>query len=160
MVLKFHLKLYWVVKNAFKQNLHVLYNISSGKKWPHVLLSHILHMNNQIFMCMFWLSFKAYYICINDWSFLEICLKNTKYHAFQLIHQNYLLSIKTQIFLSLLSLVEICSLILRRHHCRWRAAFDLCSALMAIEQWGFFNVPNPLRHGPTVYYLRTRDTHI
>ena len=34
--------------------------------------------------------------------------------------------------------------------------FYLCSALMAVEQWGFFNVPHPLRHGPTVYngYLR------
>ena len=43
-------------------------------------------------------------------------------------------------------------LIWRRHHCRWRAAnFDLCSALMAIEQWGFFNVPYLLWHGPTVY---------
>ena len=44
------------------------------------------------------------------------------------------------------------SLTWRRHHCRWRAAnFDLCSALMAIEQWGFFNVPHLLQHGPTVY---------
>ena len=35
---------------------------------------------------------------------------------------------------------------------RWRAAnFDLCSALMAIEQWEVFNVPHPLRHGPTVH---------
>ena len=31
------------------------------------------------------------------------------------------------------------SFIWRRHYCQWRAAkFDLCSALMAIEQWGFF----------------------
>ena len=55
------------------------------------------------------------------------------------------------------------------HHCRWRAAnFDLCSALMAIEQWanfdlhvcltlmaieqgGFFNLPQLLRHLPTLY---------
>ena len=29
--------------------------------------------------------------------------------------------------------------------------FDLCSALMAIEQWGFHNVPHPLWHGSTVY---------
>ena len=44
------------------------------------------------------------------------------------------------------------SLIWRHHHYQWRAAnFDLCSALMAIEQWGFFNVPHLLRHGPTVY---------
>ena len=44
------------------------------------------------------------------------------------------------------------SLILRRHHCRWRAAnFDLCSALMAIDQWVVFNVPHLLWHGPTLY---------
>ena len=44
------------------------------------------------------------------------------------------------------------SLIWRRHRNRWRAAnFDLCSALMAIEKWEFFNVQHPLRHGPTVY---------
>ena len=57
-------------------------------------------------------------------------------------------------FVSLVFIIQLekFSLIWRRHHCRWRAAnFDLCSALMAIEQWGFFNVPHPLRHGPTVY---------
>ena len=38
-------------------------------------------------------------------------------------------------------------LIWKRQHCQWRAAnFDLCSALMAIEQWGFFNVPHLLWH--------------
>ena len=48
--------------------------------------------------------------------------------------------------------LENFSLIWRRHHCRCRAAnFDLCSALMAIEQWGFFNVPHLLWHGPTLY---------
>ena len=53
---------------------------------------------------------------------------------------------------SLLSHSRNFSIIWRRHHCRWRAAnFDLCSALMAIEQWGFFNVPYLLWHGPTVY---------
>ena len=35
--------------------------------------------------------------------------------------------------------LENFSPIWRCHHYRWRAAnFDLCSALMAIEQWGFF----------------------
>ena len=29
--------------------------------------------------------------------------------------------------------------------------FDLCSALMTIEQWGFFSVLHLLRHGPTLY---------
>ena len=44
------------------------------------------------------------------------------------------------------------SLIWRRHHYRWRAPnFDLCSALMAIEQWGFFGVPHLLWHGASVY---------
>ena len=48
--------------------------------------------------------------------------------------------------------LENFSLILRRHHYRWRAAnFDLCSALMAIEQWGFFSVPHLLWHGASVY---------
>ena len=59
--------------------------------------------------------------------------------------------------LELIVPLENFSLIWRRHHCRWRAAnFDLCSALMAIEQWGFFNVPHLLWHGPTLYngYLR------
>ena len=44
------------------------------------------------------------------------------------------------------------SLLWKRHHCRWRAAnLDLCSALMALEQWEFFNVPHQLWHGPTLY---------
>ena len=61
--------------------------------------------------------------------------------------------------------LEKFSLIWRHHHCRWRAAyFDLCSALMVIEHWGFFNVPHPLRHGPTAYYGHLRGpvtrTHV
>ena len=48
--------------------------------------------------------------------------------------------------------LENFSLIWRRLHCRWRAAnFDLCSALMANAQWGFFNVPHLLRHGHPLY---------
>ena len=56
------------------------------------------------------------------------------------------------VYLEFIVPLENISLIWRRNHCRWRAAnFDLCSVLMAIEQWGFVNVPHPLRHGPTVY---------
>ena len=41
------------------------------------------------------------------------------------------------------------SLIMSRTHYRWMAAnVDLCSALTAIEQWGFFSV---LWHGASVY---------
>ena len=53
--------------------------------------------------------------------------------------------------------LENFSLVWRRHHCQWRAAnFDLCSALMAIEQWGFFSLPHLLWHGTTVYNGRLR----
>ena len=51
------------------------------------------------------------------------------------------------------------SLIWRRHHYWWRAAnFVICSALMAIEQWGFLRVLHLLLHGPFVYndYLLLR----
>ena len=48
--------------------------------------------------------------------------------------------------------LENFSLIYRRHHYRWRAAnFQLCSALMAIEQWGFYSVPHLLWHGTFVF---------
>ena len=54
--------------------------------------------------------------------------------------------------------IENVSLIWRRHHCRWRAAnFDLCSALMAIEQWGFFSVSHILWHGASVYNCHPED---
>ena len=44
------------------------------------------------------------------------------------------------------------SLIWRRHHYRWRVSnFYLSSALMAIEQWGFFSVLHLLWHGSSAY---------
>ena len=57
------------------------------------------------------------------------------------------------------------SLILLRQHWRWRVAhFDLCLALMAIEQLGFFSVPHLLWHGASVYNIHLRRpmtlTHI
>ena len=55
------------------------------------------------------------------------------------------------VFLEFFVPLENFSLIWRRHHCRRRAAnFDLCSALMVIEQWGFFSVPHLLWHGASV----------
>ena len=49
------------------------------------------------------------------------------------------------------------SLIWGHHHCRWRAEnFDLCTALMAIEQWVFFSVPHLLCHGASVYNVHLR----
>ena len=44
------------------------------------------------------------------------------------------------------------SLIWTRHRYRWRASnFDLCLALMAIKQWGFFRMPHLLWHGASVH---------
>ena len=43
------------------------------------------------------------------------------------------------------------------HYFRWRAAkFDLCSSFIAIQQWGFFSVPQLLWHEPSVYYGHLR----
>ena len=39
----------------------------------------------------------------------------------------------------------------RSHHYRWRASnFDHYSAVMAIEQWGFFSLPHLMWHGASV----------
>ena len=58
--------------------------------------------------------------------------------------------------------LENFSLIWRRQHCRWRAEnFELYSTLMAIEQWGFSNVPHLLWNElPFLMVISdTRDTH-
>ena len=60
----------------------------------------------------------------------------------------FLLFVWSEFFVPL----ENFSLIWRCHHYWWTAAnFDLCWALMAIEQWGFFSVPHLLWHGASVY---------
>ena len=61
-------------------------------------------------------------------------------------------------FLSVFVPLENFSLMWRRHHYRWRAAhFDLYSALMAIEQWGFFSVPHLLWHGHPFIMVISED---
>ena len=47
--------------------------------------------------------------------------------------------------------LENFSLTQRPHHNQGKASLNLYSALMAIEQWGFFGVPHLLWHGPTLY---------
>ena len=50
--------------------------------------------------------------------------------------------IESRCYLGLIVPLENFSLIKRRQNYRWRAAsVDQCSALMAIEKWGFFRVP-------------------
>ena len=69
------------------------------------------------------------------------------------------LFVRTRFFVQL----ENFSPIWRRHNYRWKARnFGLCSALMAIEQWGFFSVPLILWYGASVYnghLWGTHDTH-
>ena len=54
--------------------------------------------------------------------------------------------------------LENFSLNWRHHHCRWRAAnFDLYSAFMAIEQWGFLSVSHLLWHWASIYNGHPKD---
>ena len=58
--------------------------------------------------------------------------------------KNYFLCVSLVLFIPLVNF----SLIWRHHYNRRRAAnFDLYSALMAMEQWGFFSMPHLLWHG-------------
>ena len=78
-------------------------------------------------------------------------------------HQDKIYRILFCLFACCFVRLENFSLIWRSHQYRWKAAdFDLCSALMAIEQWGIFSLPYLMGHGTSVYngHLapRTRDT--
>ena len=93
------------------------------------LCIHLLYLldklqNVKLFVCLFvWLFVRCFFLCL----FLFVCLF---------------------VFVPL----ENFSNLWRRHHDRRRASsFDLCSALMTIEQWGFFSVSYLLWHGASVY---------
>ena len=89
------------------------------------------------------------------WPFIRIKLPNFK-NFYELMKD---LIIRLVFFVPL----ENFSLIWSRHHYWWRALnFDLCSAIMAIEQWGLFSVPHLLWHrGIRLWWSspRTRDIH-
>ena len=62
------------------------------------------------------------------------------------------------IFVEFFVPLENFSLIWRCHLCRWRAAnFNLSSALVAIEHWGFFSLPYLLWHGASVKMVISED---
>ena len=64
----------------------------------------------------------------------------------------YYLNLQLFVYSEFIVPLENFSLIWIRHQCQWRAAnFDLCSALMAIEQWGFLNVQHLQWHRTSVY---------
>ena len=64
--------------------------------------------------------------------------------------------LKDSVCLWFIVLLRNFSLIWRRNQYRWRvASFDLWSAFMAIEQWGFFTVPHLRWHRTSVY-----DNHL
>ena len=70
----------------------------------------------------------------SDWTEI-ISLRNANQHPGLRTIQHICL------FVLIFVQLENFTLIWRHHHYRWRAAnYDLCSALMAVEQWGFFGV--------------------
>ena len=74
----------------------------------------------------------------------------TSFKIFEILDQTSQMRISTICFICLIPL-ENFSLIWKRHHYQWRATnFDLYSALMEIEQWGFFNAPHLLWNGSTL----------
>ena len=89
------------------------------------------------------------------------CLNSFNYIPYNILHNNgYWCTRVLRFFVCVEFIVSLenFSLILRRHHCRWRAAkFDLCSVLMTIEQWGFFNAPHLLWHGLILYMVISED---
>ena len=82
-------------------------------------------------------------------------LKQALYNAVSKRRNNakcFCLSVFLFVCLGFIVPLDNFSLIWRRHHYRWMSAnFDLCLALMAIEQWVFFSVPHLLWHGASVY---------
>ena len=118
--------LYYYYKTLRKYVTHVLIHYTIGSMWL-TSLPHVHH--SQMFFLIIW-SQNSFIIkkSSNWWSIYKkfVCL---------------------EIFVPL----KIFSLTWKRHHCQWRTAnFDLCSTLMAIEQWWFFSVPHLLWHGPSV----------
>ena len=85
----------------------------------------------------------------NSLSFVTQCLTHRAYCNFRL-ERLYCISIEACLFGVFIPIKNF-SFIWRCHHYWWRAAnFGLYTALMAIEQWGFFSVPHLLWHRASV----------
>ena len=83
-------------------------------------------------------------ICMNIWLYIVFYREN-RYKLSMKLHKYCIVFF---VCLGFIVPLKNFSLIWRRHHYRWRAEmFDLCSAIMAIEQWGFFSMLNLLSDG-------------
>ena len=108
-------------------------------------------------------SSRAVTTCFNDLGLSRLVFEHSTFNmpverSYQLCHHRGLFPLILFVCLGFFVPLENFSLILRRHHYRRRAAnFDLCSALMTIEQWGFFSVPHLLWHGACVYNGHLRE---
>ena len=107
-----------------------------------------IHQNSLFDMIKISMHSKSYKIRL-------MCTKkaNTRCDQIQIV-EHFLFYNLFCLFVCLVFIVplENSSLMWRRHHYWWRFAnFDLCSALLVIEQRGFSSVPHLLWHGASVY---------
>ena len=83
----------------------------------------------------------------------RICLQiNNTVNSQPYTHKNHEENTMHSVCIGFIVPLENFLLIQNRHHYRRRASnFDICSALMAIEQWGFLSMPRLLWHGASAY---------
>ena len=99
--------------------------------WPYWLIDSVLSSTYKVYICIFVTQCRT-----GGSSHLLSSLKEIKSSIFIL---NAIKLYCIYVCLEFIVPLENFSLIWRRHHCRWKARnFDLYSAFMAIEQWGFF----------------------
>ena len=117
--------------------------------WLNQLYSGIFRTRNIFWIKMSWV---RAYVCarhiVSCFFIISYHLMHTEIFCLQIVNPFVCLFVCLGFIVSL----ENFSLIRRRHHYQWRPAnFYLCSALKAIELWGFFCVPHLLWHGASVY---------
>ena len=105
------------------------------------------------FINLFWGEISQILKCLKSWLCLVfglLIIKHWKVFS-TTVRRNLLMILVTIVSVICFLFVELFvpllkfSRIWRRQHYRWRVAnFDLCSALMAIEQWGFVSVSHLL----------------
>ena len=109
------------------------------------LIGHRMHNKENIWNCQIFNSESFVWWCLHFIDLVEVTSILFKKECRKCSFIFYL-------FISLGVFLENFLFIWKRHHDRWMAAnFDLCSALMVIERWGFLSVPHLLWYGTYVY---------
>ena len=123
-------------------NFERIFFLKTVVSWLHdghfVNFSHF-SQNHRIIFNLKWknASLEEFHICFN-----RPCHSSLKFHDIN----------EMRVSLGFIVPLENFALIWRPHHYRWWVStFNLISALVVIEQWGFFNLQHLLWHGPTLY---------